>query len=47
MAKISKQKLASMGSEIMKRAKVIRKNNPRKIWKDCVKQAGKEYRRKK
>jgi len=46
MAKLSKQKLSSMGSEIMKIAARIRKSNPRKMWKDCVKQAGAEYRKK-
>jgi hypothetical protein len=47
MAKLSKQKLSKMGSEIMKIAARIRKNNPRKMWKECVRQAGEEYRKNK
>lgn len=46
MAKLSKKQLSETGSEIMRLAKRIRKNNPRKKWTDCVKQAGKEWKRK-
>ncbi len=42
----SKARLASQGSEIMDIAKRIRKKNPGKKWTTCVKEAGKEYKRK-
>ncbi len=41
-----KKKVGSMGSEIMTIAKQIRKKSPSKKWTDCVKQAGKEWKRK-
>ena len=43
---MTKSKLSSQGSEIMRIAKRIRKANPRKKWTTCVKEAGKEYKRK-
>lgn len=42
---MTKSKLASQGSEIMRIAKRIRKANPRKKWTTCVSEAGKEYKR--
>ena len=47
MAKMTKAKLASTGKQIMAIAKKIRKKNPSKKWTDCVKAAGKEYKKKK
>lgn len=47
MAKLSKKQLSKTGSEIMSMAKKIRRANPKKKWTDCVKQAGKEWKRKK
>ena len=44
--KMTRSKLSSQGSEIMRIAKRIRKANPRKKWTTCVKEAGKEYKRK-
>jgi hypothetical protein len=42
---MSKSKLSSQGSEIMSIAKRIRKANPRKKWTTCVKEAGKEFKK--
>jgi hypothetical protein len=44
--KMTKSKLSSQGSEIMRIAKRIRKVSPRKKWTTCVKEVGKEYKRK-
>jgi len=44
--KMTKSKLGSQGSEIMSIAKRIRKASPRKKWTTCVKEAGKEFKRK-
>ena len=44
--KVVKSKLGQQGTEIMKIAKRIRKDNPRKKWTTCVKEAGKEFKRK-
>jgi hypothetical protein len=44
--RMTKSKLSSQGSEIMRIAKRIRKANPRKKWTTCVKEAGKEFKRK-
>lgn len=35
------KKLATMGKKITSKAKEIRKNNPSKEWKKCMKEAGK------
>lgn len=43
---MTKSKLSNQGSEIMRIAKRIRKANPRKKWTTCVKEAGKEFKRK-
>lgn len=45
-SKTSKSKLSKQGSEIMRIAKRIRKANPRKKWTTCVKEAGKEFKKK-
>jgi len=45
-SKMTKSKLSSQGSEIMRIAKRIRKANPRKRWTTCVKEAGKEFKKK-
>ena len=45
-SKMTKGKLSSQGSEIMRIAKRIRKANPRKKWTTCVKEAGKEFKKK-
>ena len=34
-----------MGSEIMKIAKRIQRNKPNKKWTQCVKEAGKEWKK--
>ncbi len=47
MAKMTKKKLSSMGSEIMSAAKRVRKAHPKMKWQDCVKKAAKEFKRKK
>lgn len=44
--RMTKTRLASQGSEIMRIAKRIRRENPRKKWTTCVSEAGKEYRKK-
>lgn len=44
--RMTKSKLSSQGSEIMRIAKRFRKANPRKKWTTCVKEAGKEFKRK-
>jgi hypothetical protein len=41
----SKNKIGAQGSEIMKIAKRIRRDNPRKKWTTCVKEAGKEWKK--
>ncbi len=41
-----KKKVGTVGSEIMKIAKQIRKNHPNKKWTQCVKEAGKEWKKK-
>ena len=46
MAKMTKAKLARTGKEIMKIAKRIRKKSPNKKWTNCVKEAGREWKRK-
>jgi len=46
MAKMTKAKLARTGKEIMTIAKRIRKKYPRKKWTNCVREAGKEWKRK-
>ena len=43
---MTKSKLGKQGSEIMRIAKRIRNTNPRKKWTTCVKEAGKEFKRK-
>jgi len=45
MAKLTKKKMSEMGSEMVKIAKRIRKAKPNTKWTDCMKQAGKEYKR--
>lgn len=45
MAKLTKKELASTGSKIMAKAKQIRKENPKMKWTDCVKKAGKSYKK--
>lgn len=40
-----KKKIGTIGSEIMKIAKRIQKASPRKKWTQCVKEAGKEWKR--
>ena len=42
----TKKKVGSMGSEIMKIAKQIRRKSPSKKWTQCVKEAGKEWKKK-
>ncbi len=42
----TKSKISKQGSEIMRIAKRIRKANPRKKWQTCVKEAGKEFKKK-
>lgn len=44
--RMTKSKLSNQGSEIMRIAKRIRKANPRKKWTTCVKEAGKEFKKK-
>lgn len=44
--RMTRSKLSSQGSEIMRIAKRIRKANPRKKWTTCVKEAGKEFKKK-
>jgi len=46
MTKMTKTKLATTGKQIMAMAKKIRKDNPRKKWTTCVKEAGREWKRK-
>lgn len=47
MAKITKAKLASMGSKIMTEAKKIYKASAKKKkWQNCVKEAGKKMKKK-
>ena len=41
-----KKKIGSMGKEIMTIAKRIQKASPRRKWTQCVKEAGKEWKRK-
>jgi hypothetical protein len=41
----SKKDIGAQGSEIMKIAKRIRRDNPRKKWTTCVKEAGKEWKK--
>jgi hypothetical protein len=41
----SKKNIGTQGSEIMKIAKRIRRDNPRKKWTTCVKEAGKEWKK--
>lgn len=43
--RMTKSKLSSQGSEIMRIAKRIRKANPKKKWITCVKEAGKEFKK--
>lgn len=45
MAKLSKKALGAMGSKIMTEAKKIQKANPRMKWTDCVKKAGKSFKK--
>ncbi len=45
MAKLTKKELSAMGSRIMAKAKKIQKDNPRKKWQTCVKEAGKACKR--
>jgi hypothetical protein len=40
-----KKSIGSMGSSIMTIAKRIQKSFPRKKWTQCVKEAGKEYKK--
>ena len=47
MAKMTKKALSAQGKAIMKIAKAIRKRNPRKKWPTCVKEAGKQYKKRK
>ncbi len=44
--KVTTSKLAKTGSQIMTIAKRIRKQSPNKKWTDCVKAAGKEWKKK-
>ena len=46
MEKMTRAKLAKTGKDIMTLAKRIRKKNPRKKWTTCVKEAGREWKRK-
>lgn len=43
----AKTKLAKAGTAIMTAAKKIRKENPRKKWTTCVKEAGLKYKKSK
>ena len=43
---MAKKKIGTVGSEIMKIAKGIQKKSLRKKWTQCVKEAGKEWKRK-
>jgi hypothetical protein len=43
--KMTKTRLAAQGKEIIRIAKRIRKQNPRKKWTTCMSEAGKEYKR--
>ena len=43
--RMTSSRLSSQGSEIMRIAKRIRKANPRKKWTTCVKEAGKEFKK--
>jgi len=45
MAKMTKKALGTMGSKIMTEAKKIRKANPKMKWTDCVKKAGKNFKK--
>lgn len=45
MAKMSKAKLSSQGTQIMAIAKKIRKEYPRKKWTTCVKEAGAKWKK--
>lgn len=44
MAKLTKKELAAQGKKIMAKAKEIRKENPRKKWTTCVKEAAKKLK---
>lgn len=44
MPKMTKAKLASMGSKIMAEAKRIRRAHPGKKWTTCVSEAGRKFR---
>jgi len=45
MAKLTKKQVDAMGSKIMAEAKKIRKANPKLKWTDCVKKAGKSFKK--
>lgn len=45
MAKLIRKQLSAMGTSIMSEAKRIRKANPNKKWKTCVKEAAKKVRK--
>ena len=45
MSKLTKKQLASNGKKIMSLAKQIRKKSPNKKWTDCVKAAGKQFKK--
>ena len=47
MAKMTKAQLSAMGKKITTEAKRIRKANPGKKWTTCIKEAGKNFKRKK
>ena len=44
MAKMTKAQLSAMGKKITNEAKKIRKDNPRKKWTTCIKEAGKKMK---
>jgi len=44
MAKMTKAQLGAMGKKITAEAKRIRKENPRKKWTTCIKDAGKNLK---
>jgi hypothetical protein len=47
MTKLSKKQLGAMGTKITTEAKKIRKAHPSKKWTDCIKAAGKSFKKSK
>ena len=45
MAKMTKSQLGKQGSEIMRMAKQIRSKSPGKKWTNCVKEAGRKFKK--